>query len=459
MKIPNSDHQATAKYDLRANCLSQLGAVSQSVAGIAPTATLAMIVPLLVRTSGPLAWFPFLIAMIGVLCLASQINLFVRTNPGPGSLYSYVYGAFGLVPGLMTGWSLLIAYIATAGAAVAGFALSVSSILEFPIPASRWLVGGIALASVAAGAFLAYRDVNLSVRVMLAIEFSSVGLMLLLFCLPGAGSVWHASFSPINFSHDTFEKIGGGLVLAVFSFVGFESAASLGSEVTTASKAIPRALRIAVVVSGLLFMFAAWAEFQGFQNLNTLDGDAAPLQILATARGMPRLSGFLLAGSAASFLACILACFTAASRTLMQMSRDGHVASGFGRVHARYRTPHVAIAATAPTVILPLLLLLGFNARVLDIYEWLGVFATVGFVIAYLMIVAAAVHTAYVQQSISIPSFSIAIMGGAIMAIALWGSLFASTGWLAACLLSSFAVALMFGVGVSLFAARRAFES
>ena len=143
----------------------------------------------------------------------------------------------------------------------------------------------------------------------------------------------------------------------------------------------------------------------------------------------------------------------------MQMSRDGHIGSQFGKVHARHRTPHVAIAATAPSVILPVLLFLGLRAKLLDIYEWLGVFATLGFVITYLLIVAAAVYAAHVKQSLSISSISIAVLGAGIMAVALWGSLFESTGGLAVSLLSSFAIALMFGVGLSLFATRRAVES
>lgn len=143
----------------------------------------------------------------------------------------------------------------------------------------------------------------------------------------------------------------------------------------------------------------------------------------------------------------------------MQMSRDGHIGSQFGKVHARHRTPHVAIAATAPSVILPVLLFLGLRAKLLDIYEWLGGFATLGFVITYLLIVAAAVYAAHVKQSLSISSISIAVLGAGIMAVALWGSLFESTGGLAVSLLSSFAIALMFGVGLSLFATRRAVES
>jgi amino acid transporter len=452
----NSGRDNISACDLRPGCLSQLEAVSQSVAGIAPTATLAMIVPLLVRTAGPSAWVPFLIAMVGVLCLASQINVFARKWPSAGSLYSYVYRTSGRIPGVITGWSLLIAYIATGAAAIAGFLLSVLSLFDASVLASFWVASGLVLLCAATGVFLVYRDVRFSARLMLVIEFCSVALMILLFCLPGPGSVWHFSHDSTALSPHGFQAISSGVVLAMFSFAGFESAASLGPEVAEPSRTVPRALRIAVIVTGLLFMFAAYAEYQGFeQNVAALEGSNAPLLALASSRGMGRLSGSLLIGSAASFFACLLACLTAASRTLMQMSRDGHVVSRYGSVHPRHKTPYVAIAATAPLVTLPVFLLLAYRATLLDIYGWLGTLATVGFVVPYLLIVIAAVFTAHLKPTVSIASCSVAALAGAMLLTALWGSLFESTGWITITLLSIFVTSVISGVILSLFVARR----
>jgi amino acid transporter len=452
----NSGRDNISACDLRPGCLSQLEAVSQSVAGIAPTATLAMIVPLLVRTAGQAAWVPFLIAMIGVLCLANQINVFARKWPSAGSLYSYVYRTSGRVPGVITGWSLLIAYIATAAAAIAGFVLSVQSLLDTSLQASFGVACGLIFLCAATGVFLVYCDVKLSARLMLLIEFCSVALMILLFCWPGPGSVWHFSHDSIKPSPHGFQAISSGVVLAMFSFAGFESAACLGPEVAEPSRAVPRALKIAVVVTGLLFMFAAYAEYQAFQqSITALEGSNAPLQALASSRGMAGLTGALLIGSAASFFACVLACVTAASRALMQMSRDGHVLSRFGSVHPRHKTPYVAIAATAPFVILPVFLLLVCRATLLDIYGWLGTMATVGFVIPYLLTVIAAVFTAHLKPTVSVASCSVAVLAGAMLLTALWGSLFESAGWITVTLLSIFVTAVISGVTLSLFVARR----
>lgn len=57
---------------------------------------------------------------------------------------------------------------------------------------------------------------------MLLIEFCSVALMILLFCLPGPGSVWHFSHDSIALSPHGFQPISSGVMLAMFSFAGFE---------------------------------------------------------------------------------------------------------------------------------------------------------------------------------------------------------------------------------------------
>ena len=48
--------------------------------------------------------------------------------------------------------------------------------------------------------------------------------------------------------------VRSGLMVAVLSFIGFESAANLGGEALQPERAVPRRIRIAVVLAGMLFM-------------------------------------------------------------------------------------------------------------------------------------------------------------------------------------------------------------
>ena len=57
-----------------------------------------------------------------------------------------------------------------------------------------------------------------------------------------------------------------GLVLALFSFVGFESATTLGSEARNPLKTIPRAVIQSAILAGAFFTLCAYAEVLGFHT-------------------------------------------------------------------------------------------------------------------------------------------------------------------------------------------------
>ena len=79
-----------------------------------------------------------------------------------------------------------------------------------------------------------------------------------------------------------------GLVMAMFSSVGFESATSLGSEARDPLKSIPRAVLWSAILAGLFFFLSAYAEVLGFRGeAETLDKSVAPLHLLAHKAGLP----------------------------------------------------------------------------------------------------------------------------------------------------------------------------
>jgi amino acid transporter len=443
----SEDQRSTA---LEVDRISQIGAVGQSLAGIAPTATPAMVVPLLLLTSGKSACITFLIATLGMLCVARQINLFAKRTASPGSLYSYVRGTLGPRSAVVTGWALLVAYLATCSAAAAGFSMYVSPLLD----ASASLHKGLPLCTMAVAvsiaSYLAYRDVRFSARVMLVIEACSIVLVALLFCLPGSRSIWHVDLQQLMITRGTTLQIGRGLTLAIFSLVGFESATALGTEVRCPLKSVPRAVWMTALVSGLFFSLSAYAENIGFQGrIEDLAGNAAPLQILARIEGLPLLAPALALGAASSFFACILACCTAAARMMFQMSRDGYLSPVYGNAHARHKTPHLAVVMGGSVALIPLLILTFLNVGPLDIYGWLGTLATFGFLTGYLMLLCASVVLMSRESAFSI--WSVLTVAGAtgVISIAILGTVSQISQSNNSRLPLVYAALLLIGLGVS----------
>src|SRR5947209_5855242 len=105
---------------LRRDYLSFAEVFSQSVANIAPSATPALIVPLVFVSAGNGTWLSYLLATITMLLVAVHVNYFARRSSSPGSLYSFVSCGLGTTWGVVAGWSLIIAYIFTGSAVLAG---------------------------------------------------------------------------------------------------------------------------------------------------------------------------------------------------------------------------------------------------------------------------------------------------------------------------------------------------
>lgn len=388
MALPTPNE--TQQYGLKPAILTQWETLAQSLSSIAPTASPAMIIPLVIAGSGPSSWLSYLFATAGALLVAIHVNVFAKDSASPGSLYAFVHEELGLWPGLIAGWSLIVAYICTAQAVTGG-------VMEY----TQGLFGGFMLrplggflvvaTTITLAVALAYRNVELSTRFMLWIEAASIALIVLVFVYPGHGQSLAYSagqFAPGSFS---LSPIRAGLILATFSFVGFESATALGAEAKNPLVTIPRAVLGTTILSGFFFIFCAYAEFSAFSGrLNLLDVNSAPLQTLAQMKGISWLAPVLSIGAGVSFFACALACITASARTALFVSAHRSLPKSLQRAHAVNRTPHIAVVASGiASLAVPGYLVLR-RATGFDLYNWLGTIATFGFVVAYLFVVFAA---------------------------------------------------------------------
>src|SRR5260370_2541388 len=181
-----------------------------------------------------------------------------------------------------------------------------------------------------------------------------------------------------------------GLVLALFSFVGFESATTLGSEAHNPLKTIPRAVIQSAVLAGAFYTICAYTEVLGFhivgQDLGTTPDQ---MHVLARVGGVPVLGILIDIGVLVSMFAGTFACITAAARVLLRMAHDGLAHNSLGTTHARNQTPSRAVVITGIAAVLPVAVLAYRGASGLDVYGWLGSLATYGFIIAYALVCVA----------------------------------------------------------------------
>lgn len=381
-----SESSQTASYGLRHEVLSPMETLAQSVSTMAPTTTPAATIPLVCALAGNGTWLAYVLATIAVLLVALCIARFARHSASPGSLYTYAAMILPPWMGAAVAWSLLLAYVATGSSVIGGFYHWANLLLHDAIGHG---ISAVLLAVIVTGfsIWIAWRDVKISARLMLWIEAASVSVIVVVVALLLVRHGWHWDWDELHLRGMTGGGLRLGLVLALFSFVGFESATTLGSEAHNPLKTIPRAVIQSSVLAGAFFTVCAYAEVLGFHTAGQdLGTSSAPMRVLAGVARVPVLGLLIDIGALVSLFAGTLACITAAARVLLLMSHNGLAHGSLRTTHELNKTPGRAIIVTGLAALLPVAVLAARGASGLDVYGWMGSLATYGFIVTYALV-------------------------------------------------------------------------
>ena len=384
-----SEQARTENYGLHAGVLGPLETLAQSVSAMAPSTSPSLTIPLVFAIAGNATWFVYLMATGATLLIGFCVSRFARLSASPGSLYTYTADTLPPIFGAAAGWGLLLAYLATA-CSVAGGALYYTNLLSQQF--LHWtppILATLIAVCLAAG-FVAYRDVKLSAELMLWIEICSVSLICIVLTVMPVRFGFHLDMDQFRLRGVSFANLGPALVLSMFSFVGFESATTLGGEARNPLRTIPRAVIQCAVLAGIFFVLCSYSEVLGFRGESgKLSDTTSPLHLLAARAGVSPLGTAIDFGAFISMIACVLACVTAASRVLLRMARERLLPSVFERTSPQHGTPVAAVVLSTCLVFLTTAVLSVRGISGSDVYDLLGSLAVFGFLTAYALVAAA----------------------------------------------------------------------
>ena len=375
---------------LKPNCLNFIELLAQNIALISPTMTAALIVPLMFGTTGNISWLSYAVGTIMLLFVAFNLNQFAKRTTNSGSMYTYASSGLGFTGGSLCGWCLVWAYLFIGLAGTTGFTIFATKLLgmvHITLPA-------VLLFAVCLGTcfVLAYYDIKISTLVMLAMEAFSCFFIVVL-CLVVLGHHHFAvDTTQFAFKGVSLSTIGMGVVVAIFSLVGFESSTAFGEEAVNPLKTIPKSIIWSLVFAGVFFMFVCYTEVLGARgNATTLDQMDAPLNTLSSMYSVPFLSPLLSAGAMFSFFALALSCMNAGARVMFAMGRHDFFHKSTSTAHTEHATPHVALAVMAIVMFaIVTLSKFAFGWAVLDEFNNAGTMGAFGFLGAYFLISLAA---------------------------------------------------------------------
>ena len=275
-------------------------------------------------------------ALIIAACIAEISSRFDNT----GGLYLYGREAFGRFVGLAIAWLMLLTRIAAPAAAADLF----TSYLGQFFPSLHGKPVEVAVIGLLIGhlAILNYVGVKTGKSVSNIFSAMKVGMLALFIGGGLAAVVWRTGLRlPLHFGPTTVEGWFEALLLLVFGYGGFEGALIVGGESRNPKRDMPFALLTALVLQCFLYTGAVYVV------VSTLPGAGKSPRPLADA-AQNFMGGW---GAAAIGVGALISTYGYLSANLLHSARipfslaeQGDFPQVLGKIHERFRTPHISIA-------------------------------------------------------------------------------------------------------------------
>ena len=352
-----------------------LGAASLTalgVGGIIGTGIFVLLGVTAAQNAGPAVIISLVIAALGCAFAALCYAEFAAMVPVAGSAYAYTYATLGEFVAWFVGWNLVLEYMFAVATVSVGWSRYFVKLLEhFGVsmlpsalssapfdfaPQGVGLVSTGAIVNLPAVAIVAlvttvcYRGIRQSSLVNGFVVAAKIVVILLVI---GFGVFY---VDPDHWKPFIPENTGvrgqygpSGVLLAsgiiFFAFIGFDAVSTAAQEAKNPGRDMPIAIIASLLICTVLYilMSGVLTGMVPYQQLN----DAAPVAVALMAHeGLRWLVPWVIVGAIAGMTSVMLVMTLAQARIFLSMARDGLVPQALGRVHPRFRTPHVATLVT-----------------------------------------------------------------------------------------------------------------
>jgi amino acid transporter len=407
--------------ELRKDSLSFIETLGQSVANVSPTLTPALSVAVVAAVAGTASWLVFIVATVALLIVGLNVGKLAKRIPAAGSFFLYVSRTMGPTMGMVSGWSMLAAYLFTAMALTVATSIFLKTMLtalgvSAVPPVALYLAVSVLIFMFAA------RDIRISARIGLTLEVISMVIILYVCYTVLSHHGFAIDLPQLSLKGANFSGAGQAIVLGIFSYVGFESAATLAKETRDPGKSIPKAIQWTAFLAGAFFIFTAYVITLGFgDDAAKLGASGAPLADLLAGESK-YLIALVYFGATISSYACALASTNAFGRLLFSLGRYQFVHSSMGLVHKDHRTPYVALAVGASLNFVFTAAFAGLAET--TTYGWWATLASYGFIVVYFLCSVAAPIYLKKTKELKAVDVVVGLLGAGLMVFAMVGSVY-----------------------------------
>ncbi|MEV7189528.1 amino acid permease [Kitasatospora sp. NPDC093102] len=307
---------------------------------------------------GPIALVAFVLVTIGALALAVTFGRLTERSPGSGGPYVYAREAFGEFAGFLTAWS----YWITAWAGNAAIAVAWVGYVEVFVNKGHhtWASVTIALAGLWLPAVVnltGVRNIGAIQVVTTVLKFVPLAFM----ATAGLLSVKSGNFGAFNASGGSaLGAISAAGAIALFSYIGLETASVAAGRVRDPQRNVPRATVYGTLACAAIYLLGTLAVF-GTVPHGQLGSSTAPFT-----DAMNNIAGGTWAGNLVALAAIVSGIGALNGWTLicaempMAAAKDGLFPSAFTKVRGRGEVP--AFGIVSATVLASVLTVVSYTS-------------------------------------------------------------------------------------------------
>ena len=272
---------------------------------------------------------------------AFMIGELASALPEEGGYYAWVRRALGNCWGFQEAWLSLLASVFDMAIYPTLFVLYLARLFPWFGVGHRGVLVGVAVVAVCAALNIAGIKVVTTTSVWLFFLLSAPFAIIVVLAPFHASSLVHVAGSP------TTSQVGliGGLLVAMWNYMGWDNASTIAAEVEKPRKTYPRAMIATVILVAASYILPVAA--MALTRLTPTAWDTGSWADIANMLGGPWLRVWLVLGGMMSAFGMFNALVMSYSRLPYAMAFDGMLPKIFARVTARSQAPWVSILVLA----------------------------------------------------------------------------------------------------------------
>ncbi|CAN5795449.1 APC family permease [soil metagenome] len=322
-----------------------------------------------------------------MLCYA-EIGSRVTTS---GGSYAYVEAAFGHFPGYIINWLYFFGWNVLGSAALMNI-IADSLAVIFPVFADPLIRGLLFFVLIGCMVLINIRGVSQGIRLVKLITVIKL-LPLLCIIIFGFSQVKTAN---LHWEHTpSLKTFSDTALILFFAFAGFETSLAVSGEFKNPMRTVPVGICLGGIVVLLIYLLLQTVT-QGVLGANIVSFKDAPLAAVAERLVGPAGATILLFTAAISCFGCVSADVMGTPRALFAGSNDGTFPKFLGKVHSKYSTPYLALAAYGGLVCI---------FSISGGFKQLAVLASAAILLVYLAVILATVKLRKQQHETSAKTF------------------------------------------------------